>query len=166
MVYSWKTYGYSVSAETVGKEFEKIEKQYGKLTSDLVLQSAEDEDSPIHECFEWDDAVAGHKYRLSQATSLILNLAVEPDKVKKPEKIRAYYNVSDSTKKGTFINAKSAFENPDTRDIVLKRALREFKAFQEKYKNLSEFSQIFGMFDELSEKYEIEAEEEEHNAGI
>lgn len=161
MVYSWKSYGYSVSADVVGKEFEKIEKQYGKLTSDLVLQSAEDENSPIHECFEWDDAVAGHKYRLSQATTLILNLAVEPDKPKKVEKIRAYYNVSDNTKKGTFINAKSAFENPDTRDIVLKRALREFRAFQEKYKNLTEFSQVFKIFDELSANYENLEEEEE-----
>lgn len=160
MVYSWKTYGYSVSADVVGKEFEKIEKQYGKLTSDLVLQSAEDENSPIHECFEWDDAVAGHKYRLSQATTLILNLSVEPDKPKKVEKVRAYYNVSEGQRKGTFINAKSAFENPDTRDIVLKRALREFRAFQEKYKNLTEFSQVFKIFDELSANYDnLEGEE-------
>lgn len=162
MVYSWKSYTYPVSAEIAGHEIEKIEKEYGKVTSDLLLQKAEDENSPLHPCFEWDDSVAAHKYRLHQATVLILNLSIEPEEVKKPVKVRAYYNVSENSKKGTFVNAKTAFENPDTRDIVLKRALREFNSFKEKYKNLSEFSQIFTMFDEMvSDMSEEDLQEEE-----
>lgn len=161
MVYSWKTFSYPVSAEIAGKEIEKIEKEYGKVTSDLLLQRAESEDSPLHDCFEWDDSVAAHKYRLHQATVLILNLSIEPEEAPKPVKVRAYYNVSENTKKGTFINAKSAFENPDTRDIVLKRALREFNSFREKYKNLNEFSQIFTIFDTMvSDMSEEELQEE------
>lgn len=149
MVYSWKTYTYPISADEAGKEIEKIEKEYGKVTSDLLIQKAEDKDNPLHQCFEWDDAVAGHKYRLHQATVLILNLAIEPEEVKKPTSVRAYYNVSENTKKGTFVNAKTAFENPDTREIVLKRALREFASFQNKYKELKEFSEIFDKFNEM-----------------
>lgn len=152
MVYSWKTYNYSVSADVVGKEFEKIEKQYGKLTNDLVLQNAEDEDSPIHELFEWDDAVAGHKYRLTQATQLIINLAFEPDEQTKPKPVRAYYNVSEpDKKKGSFVNMKSAFSNPDSRDIILKRALRELESFKEKYQSITELAGVFSKIDELLE---------------
>ena len=154
MVYSWKMYQYSVPAETVGKEFEKIEKEYGKITSDLVLQKAESEESPIHELFEWDDAVAGHKYRLSQATQIIISLAKEVEEDPKTKTVRAYYNVSDGERKGSFVNAKTAFSNPDTRDIILKRALRELESFKEKYQNLSELAGVFTKIDELLEKEE------------
>lgn len=153
MVYSWNTYKYTVPAETVGKEFEKIEKKYGKLTSDLVLQNAESEESPLHELFEWDDAVAGKKYRLHQATHLILNLVREDvEENKTPKPVRAYYNVSSDQKKGSFINVKSAFSNPDNRDIILKRALRELQAFKEKYENLSELAGVFTQIDKILEE--------------
>ena len=149
MVYSWKLYSYKVPAETVGQEFEKIEKQYGKLTNDLVLQDAEDENSPLHELFEWDNEVAGHKYRLQQATQLIISLAIEPEETPKPKPVRAYYNVSSDEKKGSFINMKSAFSNPDTKDIILQRAKKELEAFKVKYQNLSELADVFEKIDEL-----------------
>lgn len=158
MVYSWKTFSYPISANEAGKEIEAIEKQYGKVTSDLVIQRAEDANNPLHSCFEWDDAVAGHKYRLHQATVLILNLSYEEEKKETPKPVRAYYNVSDGSKKGSFINAKTAFSNPDTRDIVLKRAFREFQAFRDKYNELAEFVDIFKKFDDLVANTEFEDE--------
>lgn len=149
MVYSWKYYSYNIPAETVGKRFEAIEKEHGKITSELVLQDAEPEDSPMHELFEWDDAVAGHKYRLSQATQIIISLAKEVEEDPKPKPVRAYYNVSNGERKGSFVNVKTAFENPDTRDIILKRALKELESFREKYQNLSELAGVFKQIDKL-----------------
>lgn len=43
----------------------------GRLTADMVLKDAKKQSSPLHGEFEWDDAVAGHKYRLEQARDLI-----------------------------------------------------------------------------------------------
>ena len=149
MVYSWKMYSYKIPAETVGHVFEQIEEKYGKLTNDLVLQSATPEDSPIHELFEWDDAVAGHRYRLQQATQVIISLNREVEEDPKPKAVRAYFNVSDTEKKGKFINTKTAFSNPDTREIILKRALRELESFKEKYQNLNELAGVFSKIDEL-----------------
>ena len=153
MVYSWKMYQYNVSAETVGKEFERIEKEHGEITSELVLKDAEPENSPMHGLFEWDDAVAGHKYRLQQATQIIISLAKEVEEDPKPKPVRAYYNVSNE-RKGSFVNVKTAFENPDTRDIILKRALRELESFKEKYQNLSELAGVFKQIDKLIESEE------------
>lgn len=48
----------------------------GKLTPDLVVQDAEQSDSPLHELFEWDDGVAGHKYRIEQARNVITSVRV------------------------------------------------------------------------------------------
>lgn len=48
----------------------------GRLTPDLVVQDAESSDSPLHELFEWDDGVAGHKYRIEQARQVITSVRV------------------------------------------------------------------------------------------
>ena len=154
MVYSWKNYGYSVSADVAGKEFEKIEKEYGSVTSELVLQSATPEDSPLHNVFEWDDSKAAHSYRLQQAAVLICNLSCEVDPEedeKKPITVRAFVDVSENIR-GQFVNVTSAFKNVDTREIVLKRALAELKAFEDKYKNLLELASLFEVIDDLIEK--------------
>lgn len=151
MVYSWKNFNYSVDANVVGKEFEKIEKKYGALTNENVLKSAESEKSPIHNIFEWDDALAAHNYRLQQATKLICNLTCEVEKDEEIREVRAYFDVSEG-KKGTFINVDSAFKNVDTREIVLKRAYAELKAFENKYRELTELSELFNAIDDLVEK--------------
>lgn len=161
MVYSWKVYQYNVPAETVGKEFEKIEKENGKVTSELLVKKAEPKDSPLHDLFEWDNAIAGAKYRLSQATNIIINLAVEVEKEQKPKKIRAYYNVSDTERKGKFINAETAFANPDTKDIILRRAYREMQSFMQKYENLTEFAPVFSAIESI--RKDILGEETEEN---
>lgn len=160
MVYRWESYKYSVPAEVVGAEFEKIEKEHGKITSQFVLDSARDTDSPIHSMFEWDNAIAGEKYRLHQATTIILSLKVEKETEKKPKVLRAYYNVSETEKKGSFINVDSAFSNPDTQEIILKRALREFQSFRNKYENLKEFAEVFEKFDEVLLDFAEDTEEE------
>lgn len=153
MVYSWKNYGYSVDANVVGKEFEKIEKQYGSLTNVNVLDSAKSEESPIHNLFEWDDSVAANKYRLNQATVLICNLACEVEtKEEKKLVVRAYHDISESTTRGTFVNVEAAFKNVDSREIVLKRALNELVAFKTKYENLQELTSVFDVIDDLLEK--------------
>lgn len=153
MVYSYKNYGYKVPASVVGKEFERIESEHGEITADLVLQEATPEDSPLHELFEWDDPKAAHSYRLQQAVVLICNLTreVESEDEETPLITRAYVDVSENTK-GKFINVKSAFQNVDTKEIVLKRALNELKAFEEKYKNLLELAELFEVIDDLIEK--------------
>lgn len=48
----------------------------GKLTPDLVVQDAEQSDSPLHELFEWDDGIAGHRYRIEQARQVITSVRV------------------------------------------------------------------------------------------
>ena len=148
MVYSWKEFGYGVDANTVGHIFEDIEKQYGKVTNEYVVQSAASEDSPIHSIFEWDDAVAGHKYRLAQATKLICNLTKEVEGDLEPKKVtvRAYVDVSE-TSNGKFINVESAFQNADTKEIVLKRAKAELEMFKKKYANLTELADIIAEID-------------------
>lgn len=43
----------------------------GRITPRLVVEDARDPESALHACFEWDDSVAGEKYRIMQARALI-----------------------------------------------------------------------------------------------
>lgn len=153
MVYKWSKVSYSVSADIVGKHFEKLEKKYGEVNRVNVLDSARPEKSPIHSLFEWDDTKAAENYRLTQASMLICNLDIEvqTEDESKPITCRAFVNTSESVT-GSFVNIQSAFQNEDTKEIVLQRALQELKAFEKKYENLTELSEIFAEIDQLVDK--------------
>lgn len=56
--------------EAVKQRLNELHKKSGRITPDIVLQDAEDETSPLHGYFEWDDSVAGHAYRIDQARTL------------------------------------------------------------------------------------------------
>lgn len=56
----------------VDRELDRIYKQRGDLTTEIVLEEASSERSPLHQYFEWDDSEAARKYRLHQATALLM----------------------------------------------------------------------------------------------
>ncbi len=122
-----------------------MEQSHGEITPKIVLDSARSEDSLLHPCFEWNDGVAAEKYRENQARFLIRNLVVKVEQDDSPpQAVRAYVNVvTDTEKAGSFIAVKTAMDDSEMRAQVLKNALRELQAFQEKYKNLSELAGVF-----------------------
>jgi hypothetical protein len=56
----------------VDRELERIYKKNQNITPDLVLEAATSPKHPLHDYFEWNDTVAGQKYRKAQAYTLIL----------------------------------------------------------------------------------------------
>jgi hypothetical protein len=54
----------------IREAFEALESK-GRLDPEHVVDAAQDEHHPLHDHFEWDDSIAGHKYRLFQAEALI-----------------------------------------------------------------------------------------------
>lgn len=49
----------------------------GRLTPDNVVDAAQDEASPLHQCFEWDNDAAAHMFRVEQARHLIRSVRVD-----------------------------------------------------------------------------------------
>ncbi len=45
----------------------------GRLLPSEVVAAAEDEASPLHDCFEWDDSKAAYQQRLGRARDLIVS---------------------------------------------------------------------------------------------
>jgi hypothetical protein len=46
------------------------------LTAEKLVENAEDENSPLHPLFQWDNDKAGHLYRLTQARNIINNVKI------------------------------------------------------------------------------------------
>lgn len=159
--YSWKGgYQYKVSADTVGGVLNKIEQENGKVTKESFLDYSRDENSETHSMFEWDDSIAAEKYRLRQAGKIIsqLEVTIVHEDIKPREitvqiestepqetKISAFVNIAPKapTVNATYYNVSRAMSDEDTRKQVLRNALFELMAFERKYKNFTEFAEVF-----------------------
>lgn len=144
--YSWTISGFfKVDANEVGKELEKLGDD---LTPDNVLEVAKDESNVMHNMFEWDDTVAGQKYRLWQARNIISNIRVNvisDDSEKR--KIRAFV----TTKKETvFEPIEKVVKNTDRYAILLNNAYRELNYIKYKYDTLAEIQELLKDIPEIS----------------
>ena len=157
MIYQYSTgYRGKQNAQAMGEACERIE-QRGTLTPAALVDEARPEDSPIHDSFEWDDEVAAEKYRQSQASYYIRHLEAVPVGCSEPQ--RAFVPLTPvSAKGGTFgyMNITSAMASEPTRAIVLDRAMRELRAFREKYEKLDELAEVFEAIDKVEGESRME----------
>lgn len=69
-----------VSAQEIGEELTTIYTDQGKLTAPIIVDAARPEDAVLHPVFEWDDSVAGERWREHEARNLIKVVEVEETK--------------------------------------------------------------------------------------
>ena len=150
-MYLGRTWG--VSAQIAGEELEKIEARDGEITPGAVVDAARPEGSALHKCFEWNDAKAAEQYRLTQASTLIRCIVVKPEEEEIKEPVRMFVNCNptdDGQKRsGSYINFRSAFEDPESRAVVIANAKHELQVFRAKYSKLNELAKVFKAIDEL-----------------
>lgn len=133
MVYVWNTVGFSADANKVGKELEDLEKQNGSINRYEVLEKAKNENTELHKCFEWDDSVAGEKYRLIQASNILTSISV---KVTEKETTRYYVNVKTKENEKEYKNIKAVINNPDEYEQLISKARKDFENYKAKYEKV------------------------------
>ena len=145
MVYVWRRGSHhKVPASIAAAECERLEAE-GRLCAEELVNESREEGSPLHEEFEWRDEVAAEEYRKAQARSIINSLVVVSEQ---HEPVNAFVSLSVRSPEYTAIH--TVMQRPDTRDALLQNALRELQAFWRKYKNLSEFAELFAELDKLT----------------
>lgn len=138
---SWKFDGlFKADANTVAKEIESI-----KATPENIVKYAKSESTELHKCFEWNDSVAGHKYRCIQAQQIVRNLVVVKEETEEKTPIRFFYNTGDGS--GEYKPVKMILRNEDEYQALLKRAMEELHSFKKKYSCLSELEEILALID-------------------
>lgn len=118
-----------------------IEKKDGIVTPQAVVDAASGIDSPIHDCFDWDDTQAAKKYRRQQARQLIRAVQVEF----MGKKTDGFYNVkievSGEVKQG-YMNVERISDDKDLKMQVQQNALRELRFWENKYAEIQELSGV------------------------
>lgn len=131
----------------------------GRLTPPTVLKAARRRTSSLHDYFDWDDSVAGEKWRLEQAGHLIRSVVqVDDTKTDAPE-VRLYWPVTVTTvaddgeeeKEGFFVTAEEAAKNSAYRMQIRWRGLQELRALRRKYSDFEDFARVWAAVDELEE---------------
>lgn len=157
MVYKWSIGLYSsVDANVAGKEIERIEREQGEVTNQAIVDAARPKESVLHGLFEWNNKIAGEKWRLQQARCMLAALVV--DQSDDGYSKRAFVNVTPSpefpSSPPRFINYKDAMRDDGMRDTLLRNAVRELHVFKEKYASLKELKDVITAIDSISIKEE------------
>lgn len=132
MVYKWRTVGFSANPNKVGAELETIE----ELTNYSVVDKARDKNTELHKCFEWDNSIAGEKYRLQQANHLLSSLSITVEENNEEKCVRKYVNVKTTEDKRVFKDIVKVVENNEEYIQLLDKAEREFIGYKQRYEEL------------------------------
>lgn len=135
-------------AQVVGEMCEELSNTVG-LTPKTLLDANRDEDTPLHDYFEWRDDVAAEKYREEQARYVIRSIIVIPDDIK-PE-VKAYCPVIVDGRP-EFKHVETVIKSVDLTQQMLENAKKELFAFQIKYnalRNYVELSDVFTSIEKL-----------------
>ena len=140
-------------AAAVGNHLEFLRKRLkGELTPKDVLDDARNHNSPLHTFFEWDDGEAAEHYRLQQARGLIRSVVAIYTTPKEPaRRMRAFVHVPEPGAPH-YRDTAHALSEAKTRELVLKRAWREFQEWKSRYRDLEEFAAIFEVADMVETK--------------
>lgn len=150
MVYEWKTASYiKADANVAGKQCEELEKTVG-LTAKNLLDANRDENAPLHNEFEWRDDIAAEKYRENQARHIIACLCVRAETTigEQSEPVRAFLKTAPESE---YQSLNVILQSADSHSAMLATALKELKAFQNKYKMLSELKPLFDVMEGIEE---------------
>ena len=143
MVYKWKEAAQiKADAQAAAAVLNDLERK-GELNARSVVEVSRPEDAVLHSDFEWNDEKAAVEYRLNQARKIMQSLIVIPEveNSEQQEPVRAFFKIDVGSP--TYQSIQSIMRTPSQKDMLLKMALKELQAFQQKYKRLEELADVF-----------------------
>ena len=127
---------------TLREELLALYETRGELTPVMVVDVARDPKHPLHPRFEWDDTVAGEKYRVHQARQLIRSVrirVIDEDDPSLNYDVRAYQMVRTSSGSHTYQPTEEVVQDPFVSRLILANMQREWQALRARYEQFHEF---------------------------
>jgi len=123
----------------------------GKLRPRTVVDLSEDKNHPLHDYFDWDNELAGDKWRLAQARGLIRVVVTVLPTDDRP--VRAYHSLrgersppeedDELGSTGSYRPLQEIVSNDAMRAMLLHDALCDLQTLQNKYQQLVELAGVF-----------------------
>jgi hypothetical protein len=126
-----------VSADVVYRECENLRRR-GQLTPRNFVRLATPPDHPLHAALEWDDAVAGQRYRENQARNLIRSISVVTSN-DKPR--RVYIHVPAAKGEGIYDHGDVIAQHIDMFAAAQEEAVRDLLSAQERLNDLRRYAE-------------------------
>lgn len=127
-------------------ELTGIFRRHGDLAPQIVVDEARPAGAPLHNRFEWDDSIAGEKYRLVQAAQLIRSVRIEYTSPESGEKkfVRAFSSLRESgdPERTGYAPTEEILENEMTRRMLLRNMERDIADLKRRYGHLAEFAEM------------------------
>ena len=143
IIAEWSVKGlFKADPNAVAEEIYEIGEE---VTPGQVLDKARAEDTELHKCFDWNDETAAEKWRLQTARQVINHLVIKmPEQKEDEQSPRVFYKVSQETGSG-YQRTEYVVKNINAYQELLNQAMRELRAFKEKYKMLTELEEILSL---------------------
>lgn len=136
-------------AQSFGQALEEIKRNRKAWNAANVVDYAKPKASPIHDMFEWRNAVAAHEYRLTQARYYMRHLEVTIESNGKDIQMPMAVSFGPGA---AYKSTQDVMENKDWRAALISKALKEALAWKERWKHLSELADIFSEIDRLKKQ--------------
>lgn len=146
--------GAKQDAQVVGEELERIYEKHGKLDAAIVVEESKPKDAVLHSEFEWNNAKAGHAWRVHQARNIIRD--VKADKVQDYDaSTAAYVSVSAPTEEDQtareYRRIEDVLADPVQRAALVQRALEKLVRVQHEFRHLRELANVWSAIDSAIE---------------
>ena len=125
-------------------EMQTIYDKHGGLTPKLVVKTASRKTHPLHNHFEWDDSVAGPRFREIQAYELIRSIRmVFTNKQGQKERLRVWHPVRVESPT-VYDPLDVIVDDPIMRQVLLRQMERAWNELKRKYDTFDEFWRMVG----------------------
>jgi hypothetical protein len=151
--YEWKlkSLAKGINPTDAVRELARIEKTYGALTAENVLEASKPKKAAFNSLFIWDDSEAARRYRLDQARWILNNVQVVIISDGQPRQIGAYEIVK--------VNDARVYKNvkdftPSEVEQVKVATIRDLNILRSKLSVYNVFNQVVGKLDEALSLFE------------
>ena len=146
----WEGIGRGTDAQKVANEIYSISES---PTTDEIVEMASNPETESYKLFDWDDSVAGPKWRKEQARLICRTLIVNYVQPSEDEDKKVYIPVKlfhgNPVKNEGFVAITTIVQNHDMYQQLLERAKAELVAFKKRYAILKELEAIFDLIERI-----------------
>jgi hypothetical protein len=138
VVYQWKEGSrIPVKAQVAGEQIARLtERNGGHLAPSDVVDDARPEGSPLHPAFEWDNGVAGEKFREEQARQMIRSIRVVHEHAGQEQSVLGYVHVELAETGPAYVTTARAVSEADLQEQMIADALKSLEAWRHRHQHI------------------------------
>lgn len=134
-----------LSPDEAISELARIKRTRGALTPTHIVDESRAPTSPFHNWFEWDDSTAAEEHRRHQARQIVRSLVIRREHGDGGDHVTQsprFVSVVTDSERPEYLETEKALGNKNLARQVVNNALRDLRAWQQRYRGIVEMADI------------------------